>query len=101
MSFRVRTAHIENPTPATQPPNTRLDIVSPGLPTIPTFTPTHTLSQRENVIPYIPPISIQDYEKNLREENSEKKEKDVIVHDKTNDKWILVKESESYRYFVN
>jgi len=98
MSFRVRTAHkdlAENPTQPNQTKkyNKKIDIVSAELPTIPKFTPKYEALVKN----FIPPISIKEYEKNLRSESADV-ENEIIVHDKTNDKWILVKESESYRY---
>jgi len=42
-------------------------------------------------------VSSQEYENTLYRDNHEI-EKDVIVYDQTNDKWIIVKESKSYLF---
>jgi hypothetical protein len=101
MSFRIKT-HSDAPAPPAQAPSqpvqeTKVALTTPELPTVPDHT-----KFRHNEIPIqrlMPEAVRKEYTSQLTTPAPESViEKDIIVYDKFKETWVLVKESEAYKY---
>ena len=104
MSFRIKT-HSEQPNPPVPPhesrrTDTKEKKVEQSLPMLPEIP--NALVFRYNEVPVerlLPSQERKDYVESVRVPVPENiVEKDIIVYDTYKEQWILVKESEAYKY---
>lgn len=103
MSFRIKT-HSDQPNPPAVPvsqnpsqPEMKAQVTFPTLPALP--KPQTFKYNEVPVEQLLPAQERKDYVDNLRAPTQGTEiEKDVIVYDPFKEQWILVKESEAYKY---